>query len=326
MATDVKPNPADTWQACVQTLHKHVHQTASDQCILWVNPAQSDMFEGNALVLERRVRVPIQHPRFDQQFAPYLLGLDVSASADSDLLEQSVQAAFQAWELPSLQAYSGQPICGWIITSSPARVLANYWAGYVHLHAVGTLTKLLRFHDPGVREWLWPTLSALQQTQLLGSAKQLIGINRQQQLMLHSQPDVVAQTDSKKLRLTNEQWLDIEDYAVLHEAWLAQASAQATEENDADHAIAWLRKLPVNWQAPIFKALQKASQYGITDPQDRALFAQHALQIGTEFHTHVALKDVWHKTRAGAFYGGALQQVTAQPPLALHNYLNTHTS
>jgi hypothetical protein len=322
MATDLKLNPADTWQACVQTLHKHIHQTANDRCILWVNPAQSDMFEDNALVQDKRVRVPIQHPRFDQQFAPYLLELDVSTSADSDLLEQSVQAAFQAWELPSLQAYSGQPICGWIIASSPVRELASYWASFTHLHTVGTLTKLLRFHDPSVREWLWSALSEHQKTQLLGPAEQLISLDRQQSFLVHQRQPNSPAADSNMLRLQKSQWLEIEDYAVVHQAWLMQAKIQEALQLGSP----WRKTLPAQWQHGVLNALQKATNYGVNDEQDRVLFAQHAIALGTDFHTHALLKDVWQKTREGSFYGGAVEQLIAQPAAALPKYLSSHTS
>jgi hypothetical protein len=89
-----------TWQACVQALHAHLHAHASDQCLLWVNPAQIDLFADNAWVQENRVRVPIQHERFDVQFAPYLLALELTNSSQADIFEQSVQAAYEAWALP----------------------------------------------------------------------------------------------------------------------------------------------------------------------------------------------------------------------------------
>jgi hypothetical protein len=308
-----------TWQACVQALHAHLHAHASDQCLLWVNPAQIDLFADNAWVQENRVRVPIQHERFDAQVAPYLLALELKNSSQADIFEQSVQAAYEAWELPSLQAYQGQPIAGWVLTTGTARALASYWANYNHLHAVDSFTKLLRFHDPSVREWLWPTLSATQQAQLLGPARQLIAIDRQQRPMLHSQPEAAKQVDDTKLRLSPAQWQQVDDYAILHEAWLAQASAQAGAQGDTH----WRQTLPANWHQGVLRALQQATGYGIDGPQDRVLFAQHAIQIGPEFHAHPLLKSVWQKTQAGDFYGGALEAITAQPANGLQNYLNT---
>ncbi len=317
MTVNKKLAAVDTWQDCVQALHDYVYQTAQGHCLVWINPAQTDVFADNPLVQERRVIVPISHARFDVQFAPYLVALDLSTSGDSDLLEQSVQIAYEAWELPSLQAYAGQTIAGWIVSHTTPQKIARYWADQTHLHNVGQLTKLLRFHDPSVREWLWPALTELQQTKLLGPAEVLIGISRQKRMMLHSQSSAFDKTDNTKLRLSEEQWLEVDDYAVLHEAWLAQASQEPPE---------WRHILPQNWQVRIFKALQKATQYGITDEQDRVLFAQHAIQIGPDFHAHPSLKDVWLKTREGGFYGGAIEAVTGQSCTALQTYLNNQTT
>jgi Domain of unknown function (DUF4123) len=317
MGINTQLSQADTWQSCVQALHAHIVQAKQSQCSLWINPAQTDVFVDNDSVQGRRVNVPITHPRFDVRFAPYLVALDLSTSADCDILEQSVQLAFAAWELPSLQAHAGQAIGGWIISDELPQVLANYWASRTHLHNVEKLTKLLRFHDPSVREWLWPALTQAQRAKLLGPARELIGINRQQRVMLQTQANVFNATDYTKLRLSSEQWSEIEDYAVVHAAWLAQASQELPQ---------WVQTLSVNWQVTIFKALEKATLYGVTDELDRTLFAQHALQMGSDFHSHALLKDVWSKTREGSFYGGALEAVTGQPIAKLPTYLNSNTT
>ena len=317
MTTVAKLMQAGTWQACVQALHAHVQQAAQGHCLVWVNPAQTDVFADNASAQAQRMHVPIVHPRFDVQFAPYLVALDLSASADCDVLQQSVQTAYEAWDMPSLQACAGQAIGGWIICNSSPQKLASYWASQIHLHTVGGLTKLLRFHDPSVREWLWPALTAQQQTQLLGPAQALIGINRQQRVMVHTPPSPLEPANHAKLQLISQQWADVEDYAAVHAAWLAQAGLEPAQ---------WRHQLPVNWQLSIFKALQKATQHGVTDEHDRALFAQHALQLGPDFHSHSILKNVWLKTREGNFYGGAIEAVTGQPAAQLQKYLNAHTS
>jgi hypothetical protein len=322
MSTHVTFGQASTWQDCAQALHSHIYSTANDQCLLWVNPAQMDAFADNSWVQKNRVTVPITHPRFDTKFAPYLVALDISSSMGSDILQQSVQIAYEAWALPSLQAYSGQPVAGWVVTSGSAAALASHWASLIYLHMVDGLTKLLRFHDPSVREWLWPSLSATQQALLLGPATQLLGINRQQQVMQHQllepQPAVAA---AKKLFLTEQQWQQVEDYAAVHEAWLLQA----TEVENTSNLAQWRKALPARWHDTLLKALQSVTQYGIASPEDRALFAQHALQMGADFYNHPLLKDVWTKTKGGDFYGGALEEVTRHPAHTLAVYLRAHS-
>ncbi len=281
-----------------------------------------DVFSDNTWVQENRIRVPIQHPRFDLKFAPYLVPLDISKSMGSDILKQSVQLAHEAWDLPSLLAYSGQPVAGWAITDSKATSLANHWANYTHLHTVNRLTKLLRFHDPSVREWLWPSLSVAQQALLLGPATQLLGIGRQQQLMQLQLAEPSTPSDTRKLFLTGPLWQQLEDYATVHEAWLLEAADIA---NTGD-VRQWRNSLPTQWHESVFKALQSATQYGIESAEDRVLFARHVLEMGSGFHTHPLLKEVWSKTKTGGFYGGAVEEVTGHAALSLATHLHTVNS
>jgi hypothetical protein len=301
------------WESSLQTLHKLFAEVSGDSCLLWVNPAQGDPFEDDALVQERRVRVPISHPRMDLRFAPYLVPLTLDSYEDADIFKRSVQLAWQSWSLDSLNFANGQPIAGWAVTSRPVQQLARHWATHCHLHQHGGLTQLLRFHDPGVREWLWPTLRPAQRRQLLGPATTLIGFDRQQALMFHEMDGGELSADGDgHLTLDGLQWAQVEDYAALHAAWLqwCQRAAPGSAE-----------KLPVLQEQRIFSALSHASRYGIHDPQDRTLFALHALELGPDFHADQRLQAVWKLTATGEFYGGALEDVTKHAADQLHRYL-----
>ncbi|WP_017452982.1 hypothetical protein [Herbaspirillum rubrisubalbicans] len=89
---------ASSWDKHVLALHSIFAGRPDRHCLLWVNPAQSDPFEGDLLVEERKFRVPIKHPRFDLRYAPYLVRLDLSRSKDSDVLARSVELACHAWK------------------------------------------------------------------------------------------------------------------------------------------------------------------------------------------------------------------------------------
>ncbi|QGZ40205.1 uncharacterized protein DUF4123 [Pseudoduganella flava] len=303
------------WTSHLQALHRYFHEAAEDACLLWVDPAQGDPFDGSGLVEERRVRVPIAHPRFEPQFAPYLVPLHLDRSADADLFGHSVRMAWQAWDLPSLEAAQGQRVCGWIRTSGEAAVLAQHWAGNCYLHVHGALHKLLRFHDPGVREWLWLSLGAQQKRTLLGPAQTLLAFGRTQQLKRQEMADGgAAHTEAPgRLVLTAEQWAQVDDYATLHAAWLAERSARAAVGVDVPDDGFDPR--------PVFAALKHATRHGIVDAQDRVLFARHALALGPEFHTDERLLLVWKLTAQGDFYGGAIEEVTGVPVDELAAYL-----
>lgn len=307
------------WEETLQILHRQIYKSADSKCLLWVNPAQGDVFAGIPIVEERRVRIPIAHSRFDPQFAPYLVALDLGKFADADIFNTSAEMAWNAWTTESLLAHGGQPIAGWIEPTGTATDLAQYWAQHCYLHRSNGLTKLLRFHDAGVREWLWQTLSPAQKRQLLGPAQKLIAFGREQRLVQQGMADI---PNAEKLcvagigtgfLLTAHQWSEVDDYATLHAAWLHWVGT--------DHEKRSLLSQRNSWVEKTLAALRSATLYGIKDSEDRRLFAAHALQFGDNFHMHPKLQPVWQKIREGDFYGGALEEVTGLPVDQLEMYL-----
>lgn len=308
------------WEVPLQILHRQISESSDSKCLLWVNAAQGDVFGDNSVIEGRRIRIPISHARFAPQFSPYLVELDLRKFADADLFNASVEIAWNAWTTDSLFVHNGQPIAGWIVSTSSTVGLAQYWAQHCYLHRLNGVTKLLRFHDPGVREWLWPTLSPLQKCQLLGPAEKLIAFGREQGLVQQSMADV---PDADRLfdpafeigfRLTARQWSEVEDYATLHAAWLHAVKAEPEKRALLTGKSRWVEKT--------LEALRCATLYGVEDSGDRRLFATHALQLGDNFHIHPKLQPVWKKVREGDFYGGALEAVTGLPVDLLKNYLN----
>ena len=167
-----KVNPI-SWETCYDELHNRFSNEAHGQCFVWINPAQSDPFNDDDFAISRRVQMPITHPRFDRNSGPYLIHLDLASSADEDIFRVSVEKAWDAWTIENLEAMQGQPICGWIAASVGPEDIAHHWARRCHLHKRGKLTRFLRFHDPGVREWLWPCLTKNQRSALIGPANSI---------------------------------------------------------------------------------------------------------------------------------------------------------
>lgn len=300
---------SQAWEAPIQLLHKQFHEMANDRCLLWVNPAQGDPFSSHAIVQQRKVVVPIAHSRFDQQFAPYLIELALDKYAGAELFRMSVELAWRSWTKDSLCAGNGQAIAGWIISDDAPEKIARHWASHCYLHAVQGLDKLLRFHDPGVREWLWPAMTVDQRRQMLGPASSVIAFDRQQTLMRHELTNVGELTpdaaSGQRLFLSPAQWAQVDDYSTVHAAWLR-----------------CVKSMPIRWENAVFSALVHATQYGIVDKKDRELFALHVLQLGSGFHEDQRLQTVWRMTGAGEFYGGALEEVTGYPADQLQEYFS----
>jgi hypothetical protein len=310
-----KANSSDMLQqALLDQIQRFTPSGQQHQCLLWIDPAQADPLDGNSLVEQRRVRVPIQHPRFEPSRAPYLVPLDLSHSDDADLFRDSVDLAWLAWSTEYLQATRGQAISGWVTTNSSAKALAAHWARKCHLHIRQRQTKLLRFQDPGVREWLWRTLNRTQQQAMLGPATALYAIGRGQRLISHH---CVTGTSSLNehpvLQLNQAQWDEVEDYATVHSAWLKWCGRAPGETQLLGH----------EWERPILGALSQATYLGIRDTPDRELFALHALQLGASFHQLPELQEVWRKTRTGDFYGNAIEERTGKSIDTLASWVKT---
>ncbi|MES2317988.1 MAG: DUF4123 domain-containing protein [Pseudomonadota bacterium] len=299
-------------QQHVDDLHRRFYEAAESKCLLWVNPAQSDPYEGDPLVEALRARVLINHPRFNPKHGPYLVPLDLSKSAHADVFRASAELAWNAWTRESLAASCGQPIAGWVLTRSPVKALALHWGTQCHVHGRGR-NQLLRFHDPSVREWLWPVLSDAQRDSLLGPADSLFAFGRNHAMMRHQRKDARASRICfPALALTDVQWRQVEDYATLHRAWLTWQSANEDKPQQA-----------AEWEKGVLTALSHATTYGIVDSHDRELFALHALQLKSTFHGLSQLQPVWRKTSRGEFYASAIEDVFGQPADQLHTCLKT---
>jgi hypothetical protein len=301
--------------ALLEQLHQHFYSATENRCLLWVDPAQEDPFEGNPLVEETRIRTPIRHLRFDPQRGPYVVPLDLSRSAEADLFRDSVELACLSWSSDHLNAMRGQPICGWVSVSTGAKAVAAHWGWRCHLHIRPREAKLLRFQDPGVREWLWPVLNETQQRAMLGPATAIHAIGRGQKLIHHRRKpgnDAASSDDYPALQLNQSQWDQLDHYAVVHAAWLTWRNSPATERSISQ---------PTGWERHILDALDQASLVGVRDAADRELFALHALQLGAGFHQAPQLREVWQKTMAGEFYGSAVEEVTGEAAAQLDKFL-----
>ena len=302
-----------SWRHYADQLHRHFEVTTQHRCLLWVDPAQTDPFEGQDIVERSRVRVPIRHPRFEPTLAPYLVPLDLTAREEHSLFMHSVELAWNSWSIEHLNAMLGQPVCGWVSSNSDARTTARHWGTRCHLHIFNREAKLCRFQDAGVREWLWPTLTDTQKHAMLGPASEIVAIGRSQHLIHQSRndssgvsrsPGTGELNDFPALQFPQAIWNRLDDYATVHAAWL-------TWRNSGDNNTATTQN--AGWEHPVFQALMQARRLGLRDPIDRELFTLHGLQLGPDFYQDSKLDKIWRLTQAGEFYGSAIEEVTGCP-------------
>lgn len=258
----------------LESLRTLFHEQGRDQCLLMINPAQFDLLEDNDFVQDQKVVVPIEHPRFDLQFAPYLVPLNLTQDQDLEIFQRSVEAAYQDWSLENLEAFAGQAVCAWVLTQAPAKEVATYWAKNTFVHRHNHLDKLLRWHDPSVREWLYLMLSPAQINQLLGPADRLCSIGRRQNLIEHAKTRDTS-PHPPHLQLSETQWQAVESFALLHAAWV---NAWAEDEHFKD-------RLPTSADIkPYVESLEAAKQLGIEGEEHLKQFLTFAWRYRPDFY------------------------------------------
>lgn len=262
------------WKSEHEALRTVCHEQGNDQCLLMVNPTQYDVFADNEFVQDHKVIVPIEHPRFDLKSAPYLVPLDLKQKEETEILQYSVQLAYEDWSQENLEAFLGQSICGWALTQTPAKEVATYWAKNTFVHRHNNLDKLLRWHDPGVRDWLWPLLYIEQRHQLIGPVEYMYSINRQQTLTYQAQPRE-APSSTGPLQLSETQWQAVENFALLHAAWV---SAWVEDEHFKDRLTG-----SANIKAHL-ESLEAAKQMGIHHPDKLKQFLMLAWRYHPDFY------------------------------------------
>lgn len=304
-----------SWEQYVEHFHKLFSDSGEGKCLLWVDPARVDPL--GELCAGKMVPVLINHPRFDTNSAPYLVELDLSRSSDADLFRISVEISWNSWSIDELTARKGQYICGWVQAPDGAKALAHHWATRCHLHRKNGASYLLRFQDPGIREWLWSLLDQHQKEILLGPASRLFSVSRNRHVITHEVPSAILKRETSKisaLMLDSSQFVQLEDYQVAHSAWLELMS-------DHEHAF----DAPIGWERNLFRSLTRATEIGILHELDRTLFAKHVLQMGSAFIGWDRMKSVWRKTCLGEPYGRAVEEVFSITPDRLHTVFATPT-
>jgi hypothetical protein len=263
------------WTSHFEKLLSICHEQGNGQCILMINPAQRDLFAENDFVQKQKVIVPIEHPRFDPKFAPYLVPLNITDDQQREIVQHSVQAADEDWSLDNLEAFGGQSVCAWVLTQAPIEQLAQYWAKTTFIHRHNNLDKLLRWHDPSVREWLYPLLNPAQINQLLGPADLLYSMGRKQTLIVHAKTRDTSPLPAH-LQLNPAQWQAVESFALLHAGWV-----KACSDND-DFRERFTKEYHLT--QPYVDSLEAAKQMGIEGEAHLEQFAKLAWLYEPDFY------------------------------------------
>uniref|UniRef100_UPI003523F45E DUF4123 domain-containing protein n=1 Tax=Salmonella enterica TaxID=28901 RepID=UPI003523F45E len=112
-----------------------------------------------------------QHPNLLPEHRPYLVELALERFDADELLKASLQLALDNWQPQSLIEGGGHSVCGWLFGTGSTALLAQHLGALAvqPSAAEGSASRtLLRFWDPSVLAQLAASLTAPQQSALLG--------------------------------------------------------------------------------------------------------------------------------------------------------------
>jgi hypothetical protein len=270
--------------AIARQLGEHLQRDEADACFLLIDPLLREPFpEDWPPVAAANVwEVPIKHPSVSGTQRPRLIRLDARNVA---LLEASVAGAVEEQRMPTVEAARGFSIGGWLWLGSPAdpSQLARHLARCMQLRAgPGGTSRLIRWHDRRVLEWMWPALSDEQRSRLLGPIRAWTVLDRRNRL-------VTYRTNSERqpgaLSLTATQWV--------------HGGLNETVQDLLRGWMSFANELPADYLAQAHSAAIAVDAAGVTHRQDRTLMAAYLFQVHLRLLDHPRVQSAVTKAIAG---------------------------
>jgi Domain of unknown function (DUF4123) len=285
-------------------LHRQFDARGDCPYYLWIDPSLLHLRNESALwqLLEDRkaIGVPSYHAQLDARLCPQLYALDTALAQDSAIVQTSLVEAFNEMQAEPLSHGYGRAICGWLQTDEAPEALARRIGhAMIQTNARGQKV-LIRYYDPAVIWALLPHLEEAQRSTLIGEGSDWYALDPTRNLMHLQAPKSAAQaTATASNWLTSKQWPIVEQTSPLHTALNAWGLDPLTPE-----ALYAARTTAQD-------ALARAAALRITEPQDLAAFALHALQLHPHFDQHPTMQTLLKQCTEGRHYSALADELTA---------------
>jgi hypothetical protein len=232
-----------------------------------------------------------QYPRvveFDcRRVAAYLLETD--PAIDDPLLEDTITLAHRDLSSsspePDGEEGTGRSLCGWLVSPDSAHTIARRFASASQrLDPTDSRRYWLRWHDPRMMALLWPGLTAVQKTTLLGdqltwlafdAAGHLVEFSSRTDLANHPSPNA-----SSHLGMTKPQW------GAAHHLGLVNHLVEAWRDQRDE-------PLPRDATQAVHRAVVRAEDWGLNG-RDLQVFVLTTLALCPGFETDAALRAAVH--------------------------------
>lgn len=274
-ADDLSTVPAlPVVDGCAERLTHHVATFSEGRCLVLFDPsvrdACVDRHDGSLLQKRPRSAIPVRHTRFPRSHYPYLLELDLTGELDREILHTSVRMAWQDRNPAVIGRGQGHRVAGWLTTREPTSIVVKELADHT-IQWINGQRAPFRFYDARGLAWLWPLLHPPQQRALLGPVTSWCLFDAAHAWReLLPPPNVAADS---RLVLDEVQQRAVPLIGVVNRA-LAHYQHDRGQHVEPD-------QLPLAWSAA-----ERASRYGLSDPDDMAALVLHALQWHPLFDTH----------------------------------------
>lgn len=270
-------------------------------CWLLIDPVLRPVLDDSPLDLALRGKTWISVPSSgdpDPRLMPQLVMLDSNVAQDSGAIQVSLLEARNELAPDILAQGGGRRICAWLECAAKGETLARHIANQLIQTHTKVRRRLLRWHDPAVFWGLWPTLTPLQQTKLLGPITRYWLLDPLGNHIEYESPLKTA--ISGALDLSGEQWQSVEHITALNGLLRKQLEPKSTVSD-----LATIRDRSM-------AAFARASLLGFHDQHDLVAFATYALKIDPAFDLHPLIAARLKTRMSDDFFTALVDDLTAE--------------
>jgi hypothetical protein len=283
----------------VSLTSSHLQQWLADNskgvCHLLIDPMlrplEDDEQLGQMLARMQTIPCPVRLPEKSvmPQHCPCLSTIDTSQGNGSMAVTESVINGLVELAPQDLQSGKGRRIGGWLVSPEPASSLAAHLARVMVQSKGDGQRMLLRLNDPAVIWPLYALLSPSQRVAAFGPIQHWWLLDPAGHPVRLERP-AISEDDphATRLDLTPGQWADVMRLDAFNRAinqWIAEALQPPAAP------------LVAHMAGVALLALRRAASYGLSDTEDLARFAMHALTVSPEFDRHPVVQALLGRCR-----------------------------
>jgi hypothetical protein len=277
--------PIELVEATLIQLRARMNREPEQAAALLVDPALHDPFdqlaEDSAV---QRVQLPMRFRDLDAAHCPYLIWISQERLAER-VVSRSVSLAI-AEALGTVQPQGRRTVCAWLIPQRDVtpRELARALGAQAVLRDPGGRPRLVRYYDPRVADHLPRILGMRHLWRWLAGVDEWHRVAADGQLDSWLRP--AAQASDPAAVVAADFWPMLERVGTINKLLSQSQSWPISDRQD----------LPVR----LDRALQRATDCGLTAEQDQMVFAACAFTIREGFEFDPAVRQILSECRGGS--------------------------